>query len=103
MALPSSFDPFDKCFGSDDFIIEKGLKGRASMMTKKVKRSEIKKRKSDVIYQKVFSDNVDETKKYYFIMGSWVVGKQFGGLLVKKSNKMINEYSCNVIPVRIKH
>lgn len=103
LLLPSSFDPFDKCFGEDEYIIEKGLKGRASMMTKKVKRSEIIKKKSDVIYQKVFSDNVDETKKYYFIMGSWVVGKQFGGLLVKKSNKMINEYNCNVIPVRIKH
>lgn len=97
--IPSSFDPFDECFGDDEYIIEKGLMGRGSMMTKKVKRSEITKKNPNVIYQKIFKENYVDNN--YYIMGSWIVGDKFSGMFVKQSNTMINEYSCNVIPVRI--
>ena len=97
--IPSSFDPFDDCFEDDEYIIEKGLTGRGSMSTRTIKRKDIKERKHNVIYQKIFKEN--KYKGKYYIMGSYIVGKEFSGMFIKQSEKMINEYSCNVIPVRI--
>ena len=60
---------------------------------------EITKKNPNVIYQKIFKGNYVDNN--YYIMGSWIVGDKFSGMFVKQSNTMINEYSCNVIPVRI--
>lgn len=97
--LPCSFDPFDECFGDDEYIIQKGLTSRGSMNTKKIKRSQIKKKIPDVIYQKIFDGG--KFKDAFYIMGSYVVRGQHGGMFIKKSTKMINDYSCNIIPTRI--
>ena len=97
--IPSSFDPFDECFEDDEWIIEKGLTGRGSMSTRTIRRKDIKERKNNVIYQRIFTEN--KYKGKYYIMGSYIVGKKFSGMFIKQSEKMINEYSCNVIPVRI--
>ena len=98
LLLPSSFNPFDEIFENEDYLIEKAFTGRGSMKTKKVKKSEIKEKKNGVIYQKVFDGN--KIGNDYYIMGSYIVGPKFAGCYVKQSNRLINEYSCNVMPVR---
>ena len=100
--IPSSFNPNDKIFEKDEYIIEKGIKGRGSKLTKKIKKTDIKNnKKENVIYQKIFDKNFK--KNYYYIMGAYIIGNKFSGFFVKQSNKIINDYNCNVIPVRILH
>ena len=97
--IPSSFNPFDKCFGKDKYIIQKGIFGRGSKMVNIINRNNITKLQKGVIYQKVFTHN--KLNNDFYIMGSWLVGSKFSGCLIKKSNKLINEYNCNIIPVRV--
>lgn len=98
LLLPSSFDPNDKIFDNEEYLIEKAFTGRGSMKTKKVKKSEIKNGKKGVIYQKLFDKN--RFGNNFYIMGSYIIGPKFGGCYIKQSNLLINDYSCNVIPVR---
>lgn len=98
--LPTSFNPKDECFDGEEYLIEKGLRGRGSMLTKRVKREDvIKNPKKNVIYQQMFKNNrIDD---HFLIMGAWMVGEKFSGMWMKKSDKMINDYYLNVIPARI--
>ena len=98
LLLPCSFDPNDKIFENEEYLIEKAFTGRGSMKTKKIKKSEIEKGKKGVIYQKIF----DKSKigNNFYIMGSYVIGPKFAGCYIKQSNLLINDYNCNVIPVR---
>jgi glutathionylspermidine synthase len=67
--IPSSFNPNDKIFEKDEYIIEKGIKGRGSKLTKKIKKTDIKNnKKENVIYQKIFDKNL---KKIITIL--WVL------------------------------
>jgi glutathionylspermidine synthase len=99
--IPSSYNINDPCFGDDEFVMEKGLVGRGSMMTKVVQRDKIKSTNPNykVIYQKIFKGN--RIKDNYYIMGSWIVGEKYSGCFIKKSPQIINEYNCSVVPVRI--
>lgn len=99
LLLYSSFDSNDKKFEEEKYLMEKGLTGRGSMQTKKVLKKSIVPNKKGVIYQKIFKDNF--VNNFYFIMGSFIVGPKYGGFLIKKSDTLINDYNCNVIPVRI--
>ena len=98
--IPTSFNPFDKIFEGDEYIIRKSIYGRGSKSTKILKIKDIDKNKLEkgFIYQKIFKNN--KYKGNYFIMGAYTIGPNFGGLFVKKSNKIINDYHCNIIPVR---
>lgn len=99
LLLHSSFDSNDKQFEGEEYIMEKGLQGRGSLQTKKLLKKSVVPNKKGVIYQKIFKDNFVHNS--YFIMGSFIVGPKYGGFLIKKSNTLINDYNCNVIPVRI--
>ena len=98
LLLPCSFDPNDEIFENEEYLIEKAFTGRGSMKTKKVKKSEIHEGKKGVIYQKMFDKN--RIGNYFYIMGSYVIGPKFGGCYIKQSNLLINDYNCNVMPVR---
>ena len=98
LLLPCSFDPNDEIFENEEYLIEKAFTGRGSMKTKKVKKSEIQEGKKGVIYQKMFDKN--KIGNYFYIMGSYVIGPKFGGCYIKQSNLLINDYNCNIIPVR---
>jgi glutathionylspermidine synthase len=96
--LPTTFDPSDEIFKDEDEIVEKSLIGRGSYDVRIVDKKEVRAF-DNCIYQKKYETFSDEG--YFYVMGSWIVGNEYGGLIIRHSKDIITSFNTTFTPVRV--
>jgi glutathionylspermidine synthase len=89
--LPTTYDPFDKVFENEEELIEKSVLSSGSFGVNILNKKDIKETKSGCIYQKMFEVKSDGE---YFVLGSWLIGNEYAGLILKNSKGRISTYDA---------
>ena len=96
--LPTSYNPLDEVFYNEYDIVEKSLIGRGSFDVKLLKKKEIKATEN-CIYQKKYDTFKDDG--YFYVMGSWIIGNEYAGLILRHSKDIITSFNTTFTPTRV--